>query len=104
MIEAGECFEGELAPAADRRVVASKEASEGVAEEGSALELGVYLRAEVEGLGVEEHGVDREVDIAGFEAVGEALGHGDDGEIDRRRFVAQALQKRRQDQRVEQVG
>jgi hypothetical protein len=69
VIEAGVCLESESA-AGECGVVASDEASEGVSEECSALELGVDLRAEVEGLGVEEHWVDREVDVAGFEAVG----------------------------------
>jgi len=72
-------------------VLASDEASEGVSEERAGLELGVDLCAEVEGVWVEEHWVDREVDVAGFEAVGETLRHGDDGEIDGRRLLAEPL-------------
>jgi hypothetical protein len=82
VIKAGVCLEGESA-GRERGVVASEEAFEGVSEEGAALELGVDLSAEVEGVWVEEHRVDREVDVAGFETVGKTLWHGDDCEIDR---------------------
>ena len=82
VIEAGVCLEAESA-GRERGVVTSEEAFEGVSKEGAALELGVDLGAEVERVWVEEHWVDREVDVAGFETVGEALWHGDDGKIDR---------------------
>ena len=68
--EAGVGFECEPASAAERGVIVADEAAEGVAEERAALELGVDLGAEVEGVRVEEHWVDGEVDVAGFEAVG----------------------------------
>ena len=69
VVEGGVLLDGESA-AGERGVVGSKEASKGVSKKGSALELGVDLGAEVEGLWVEEDWVDSEVDITGFEAVG----------------------------------
>jgi hypothetical protein len=39
--------------------------------------------------------VDGQIDVPGLEAVGETLGHGDDREIDARRFLAESLQERR---------
>ena len=63
--EVGRCCECEPA-ALEQGVAASDEASEGVAEKGSALELGIDLGAEVERMGVEEHRVDSEIDIAGL--------------------------------------
>jgi len=88
----------------DRRVIASEEATEGVTKEGSGLEAGVDLLIELERMWIEEDGEDREVDVACFEAVRESLGHRDDGEVDLRRLLAEALQEGGQNQRVEEVG
>lgn len=90
MIEASVCFEGESA-AGECGVVASDEASKGVSKECAALELGIDLGAEVEGVWVEEHWVDREVDVAGFEAVGQTRWRGDDREIDAWCLLAEPL-------------
>ena len=70
VVEAGVGFECEAASATEHGVVVSDEASEGVTEERAALELGVDLGAKVERVWVEEHWVDGEVDVTGFEAVG----------------------------------
>ena len=72
-------------------MVVSDEASKGVPEERPALELGIDLGAEVEGVWVEEHRVDREVDVAGFEAICETLWRGDDREIDAWCLLAEPL-------------
>jgi hypothetical protein len=90
VIEARERFEGEAA-SGKRGVVGSSKALEGISEEGSGLELRVDLGAEVEGVWVEEHWVDREVDVAGFEAIGQTLRCGDNREIDARCLLGEAL-------------
>ena len=104
VVEVGVGFDREPAFAGEGRVLAAGEATEGVAEEGLALELGVDLDAQVEGVRVEEDGVDGEIDVAGFEAVGEALRCGDDGEVDGGGLLGDALEERGQDEGVEQVG
>jgi len=102
VVEFGECFERESAASACG-VVGAEEAPERVAEEGAALELGVDLGVEIEGVWVEEDWIDRKVDVAGFEAVGEALGRGDDGEINRRGLFTEAPEQRGKDECVEEI-
>ena len=73
-------------------------------EKAVELQPGVDLGAEIEGNRIEQHRIDGEIDIAGLQAVGEALGGRRDGEIDEGCLSADAGEKRGKDQGVEQVG
>ena len=67
------------------------------------MELGVDFGVEVERLRGKKHRMDGEIDVAGFEAVAEAPGCWDDGNVDRRSLVGEALKQRGEDQGVEEI-
>lgn len=104
VVEPGVGFDGETTATGERRVLVTEETLEGVSEKGAALELGIDLGTDVEWVWIEEHRVYREVDVAGFETVGEALGCGNDGQIDRGGLLAESLEECREHECVEQVG
>lgn len=60
----------------------SKETSKRIFEERSALKLSTDLETELERIGTEEHGMNREVDLSRLEAVGQPLRGGHDRDID----------------------
>ena len=85
-------------------MIAADEAAERIAEERAALEVRIELRVDLERDGAEEHGLDRKIDFAGLEGVGQPTWRRDDSEIDVGRALPDASEQRRERERVEEVG
>jgi hypothetical protein len=84
-------------------MVTAKKTPEGVSKECSLLELRIDMRAELGLFSVEQHRVNREVDLPGLEVVGQVCGHRHNRQIDSWRLPPKSSQQCRQHEHIEQV-